>query len=208
MTWFNHGPRGSRLNRERQIGINRWIGGKKRRKASGRAFLLEGLERRELLAFAANVNFQPAGRPVPSGYVADTGDAFGQRSNGMQYGWNAPGVTTADRWTSADDLHDTLAAMQWQGNYSWEIAVPNGSYQIHIVAGDANSWNDLQRINAENVTVVDGRTTANSRWVEGTAIVTVSDGRLTLSSPSPASRNAIDFVDITSTDGTTTPPDP
>ena len=52
MTWFNHGPRGSRLNRERQIGINRWIGGKKRRKAADRAFLLEGLERRELLAFA------------------------------------------------------------------------------------------------------------------------------------------------------------
>src|SRR5439155_18734011 len=127
MTWFDHGPRGSRSHRKCQIGVNRSVGRNKRRSKFNRQFLLEGLERRELLAFAAHINFQPAGRPVPSGYLADTGDVFGQRSNGMQYGWNASGVTTADRWTSADDLHDTLAAMQWQGKYSWEVAVPNGT---------------------------------------------------------------------------------
>jgi glucose/arabinose dehydrogenase len=39
--------------------------------------------------FSVNINFQPAGVPVPAGYLADTGAVFGNRGNGQSYGWNA-----------------------------------------------------------------------------------------------------------------------
>lgn len=39
--------------------------------------VLERLEPRLLMAFSADANFQPAGVPVPAGYVADVGAAFG-----------------------------------------------------------------------------------------------------------------------------------
>jgi len=199
MPWFNYRPRGNRRIISSKNGKHR---------ISGRGISLEGLERRDLLSFSAHVNFQPEGKAAPSGYMADTGQLFADRGNSLQYGWNAQNPFVADRWTSADDLHDTNAAMQWQGNYTWELTVPNGTYNVNITAGDSNSWNDLQKINAENVTVVSGTTTSENRWVNGTASVTVTDGKLTISSPSALSRNTIDYIDVTSADGGTVTPPP
>jgi hypothetical protein len=40
-------------------------------------------------AWLVKVNFQAASAPsVPAGYIADYGDAFGDRGNGFAYGWN------------------------------------------------------------------------------------------------------------------------
>ena len=43
--------------------------------------------------------------------------------------------------------------MQYGGTYTWNIAVPNDTYRIHIVAGDPSYTDSVYKINAENVTV-------------------------------------------------------
>lgn len=151
--------------------------------------------------FTANINFQPAASPVPAGYVADSGAVFGARGNGLTYGWNLATNETRDRDnpSSPDQRFDTLNHMQKPSNPNarWEIAVPNGNYRVRIVAGDPSFFDGVFRINAEATLVVNGTPTTASRWVDSTATVTVSDGRLTLSSATGASNNKVCFVDIT-----------
>jgi glucose/arabinose dehydrogenase len=148
------------------------------------------------------VNFQPASSPVPAGYLADGGVVFAARGNGQSYGWNADNTAqTRDRnaSNSADQRYDTLTHLQKPANPDavWEIALPNGSYSVRIVSGDAANFDSVFRVTAEGVLVVSGTPTTSTRWIEGTATVAVSDGRLTIRSGSGASNNKICFVDIT-----------
>jgi hypothetical protein len=59
-----------------------------------------------------------------------------------------------------------------------EPAVPNGSYSVRIVAGDASHIDSYYRINVESTLAIDQRPVNSSRWVDRTVTVTVSDGRL------------------------------
>jgi glucose/arabinose dehydrogenase len=148
------------------------------------------------------INFQPAASPVPAGYLADGGAVYAARGNGQTYGWNADNAAQArDRnaASSPDQAYDTLTHLQKPANPNafWEIALPNGSYTVRIVSGDASHYDSILRLAAEGVMVVSGTPTSSSRWVEGTATVTVADGRLTLTNASGASNNKICFVEIT-----------
>lgn len=151
------------------------------------------------------VNFQPSGAPVPAGYLADTGAVYGNRGNGQTYGWNVSNTSfTRDRNStrSADQRYDTLNHMQKSGGArSWEIAVPNGTYTVFVVAGDAGHFDSVYRINVEGVLTVSGTPTTSTRWITGTTTVTVSDGRLTVSNGTGASNNKICFIDITPAGG-------
>jgi glucose/arabinose dehydrogenase len=151
--------------------------------------------------FTARVNFQPATAAVPAGYVADSGAAFGARGNGLTYGWNLATDETRDRDSanSPDQRFDTLNHMQKPSNPTarWEIAVPNGTYQVRIVSGDPANIDSVFRIAAESTLVVDGTPTTTARWVDGTSNVTVSDGRLTLSSAAGAANNKLCFIELT-----------
>ncbi len=150
--------------------------------------------------FEAHINFQPAGVPIPSGYFADTGLVFGDRGNGFSYGWdldNTAWTRDRDSSLSPDQRYDTLDHFQKNGSRTWEIAIPNGSYSVHIASGDSDFTDGIFKTNAEGVLVVNGTPTAANHWVEGTQTVTVSDGRLTVTSASGASGNKINFIDIT-----------
>jgi len=86
------------------------------------------------------------------------------------------------------------------GPWFWEIALPNGTYLVHIVAGEANNFDSTMRIKAESVLVVNGApNTTTERFREGTALVTVADGRLTVApSEADGAVNAkIAFMEIT-----------
>ena len=85
---------------------------------------------------------------------------------------------------SPDQRYDTLTHLQKPANPNavWEIAVPNGTYVVRVVAGDACNFDSVFRIAAEGVLTVTGTPTTSTRWIEGTATVTVTDGRLTISS--------------------------
>jgi hypothetical protein len=163
---------------------------------------------RAAVTSVANINFQTAGGPIPAGYLADTGAVFGARTGGLSYGWNIDNAANArdrDSTLSADQRYDTLNHMQKTGGATvWELAIPNGSYTVHIVSGDATAFNSVYKIAAEGVLVVNGTPTTGSRWVEGTKTVTISDGRLTLTNASGASNNKICFIDVSTVDSTPT----
>ncbi len=145
------------------------------------------------------INFQPSGAAVPSGYLADTGPVYGSRGNGYSYGWNTSNTAnTRDRNSarSADQRYDTFNHMQKGGTRTWEIAVPNGTYTVFVVAGDATAYDSVYRINVEGVLTVSGTPTSATRWISGTKTVTVSDGRLTVSNGTGGSNNKICFIDI------------
>ena len=147
------------------------------------------------------VDFQPASAPTVAGYLVDSGAVYGNRGNGQTYGWNAnTSAATFDRNSrrSPDQRYDTLTMMQhWTNpNGRWEIAVPNGSYTVRVVSGDANAHNSLFKVLVEGVPTVDGDPTAQNRWLEGTRTVTVGDGRLTISNGTGASNNKLCFVEI------------
>jgi PKD repeat protein len=152
--------------------------------------------------FSAKVSFRPAASPVPAGYVGDSGAAYGARGGSLTYGWNGDNsAATRDRNSavSADELHDGLIHLQKPElpDARWEIAVPNGTYSVHIVAGDPDHFDSVFRLNVEGVPVVSGTPTTSSRWVEGTGTVTVNDGKLTISNGSGASNNKMNFVELT-----------
>jgi len=149
--------------------------------------------------WAYQFNFQPAGRPVPQGYLADTGEAFADHG-GLMYGWNADQRRSArDRNSgrSPDQRYDTFIDLQTKSNPNafWEIAVPNGDYQVHVVAGDASNRGSNFRILVEGVEVMNGGP-ATAYWMDGVVTVHVDDGRLTISNGAGALNSKLSFVEI------------
>jgi hypothetical protein len=152
--------------------------------------------------FQAKINFQPLESWVPVGYVADGGLVFGSRGGGLSFGWNVDvTATTRDRNhpDSPYQMRDTLVHLQKPEapNARWEIAVPNGTYEVDLVAGDPAYYDSLFRIAAEGVVVIDGRPTSATRWLTGSARVRVSDGRLTITSAAGADNNKLNAITIT-----------
>ena len=121
-------------------------------------------------AATIRINFQLASAPVPSGYLPDGGLVYGDRGNGQTYGWNADNTQqTQDRNSSPspNQAYDTLTHMQRPANPNafWEIALPNGTYDVRIVSGDASYFDSVFRIAAEGVVVVTGTpTSAAAGW--------------------------------------------
>ncbi len=155
--------------------------------------------------FAADINFQPASAPVyGKGYLIDSSLPYGDRGNGYTYGWNAAFDETRYRANPAspDLRYDTFDHMQKPSNPNavWEIAVPNGNYEVRIVSGDPDNIDSIFKINVEGVLIVNGTPSASpflSHWVDsGYVDVTVSDGRLTVSNAPGASNNKICFIEI------------
>ena len=146
-----------------------------------------------------NVNFQTAASATPSGYVGDTGAVYADRGNGYSYGWNATTYTTdRDHTRSPDQRYDTQAHTQKNGaNGIWEVGLANGSYTVKLVAGDPSAYDSVYKFNLEGVLALNGTPNGSNYWIESTATVTVSDGRLTLSNATGSSNNKISFLEIT-----------
>jgi hypothetical protein len=137
----------------------------------------------------------------------DAGAPYGNRGNGYTYGWSGNNTGNAfDRNSplSPDQRYDTLIEIT-KGNTGnrWEIELPNGTYQVYIVAGDPANFNSTYRINAEGLLTVSGTPNSSTRWISGTRDINVSDGRLTITSGSGAKNNEICFIEITPATGLT-----
>lgn len=152
----------------------------------------------------AKINFQTPTSATPSGYLADTGAVFAARGNGLSYGWiggdNTAYTRDRDAVSSPDQRYDTLAHLGF-GNpqtytNTWELAVPAGSYRVRVVAGDPSFTDSYYNILAEGVATVNAAPTTN--WREGTVVVPVTDGRLTISNGPSGQRNKICFIEVSS----------
>ena len=147
------------------------------------------------------VNFQLPTTSTPAGYLADTGAPFADRSNGQSYGWGRDNsANTRERMdpSSPDLRFDTLIHMQ-KPSYPdavWELAVANGTYTVHLVAGDPQNIDSVFRINVEGVTAIDGTPSTQTHWLDGTVTVTVQDGRLTVSNAPGSSNDKLNFIEV------------
>jgi hypothetical protein len=150
--------------------------------------------------FAVRVNFQPASSPVPAGFVMDSGQVYGSRGNGYTYGWNADNrANTRDRNdpNTPSQAYDTVIRTQNGSDFTWELAVPNGYYEVRLVAGDPGFFDSDYIFNVENHgRVVWGTPTNEQRFFEAVITVDVSDGRLTISNDSSAVNNKLAFIEV------------
>ncbi|NVJ20758.1 MULTISPECIES: hypothetical protein [Myxococcus] len=150
--------------------------------------------------FELRVNFQPANVAVPAGFVADSGQVFGSRGNGHTYGWSADNTAnTRDRddANTPSQAYDTVIRTQNGGNFTWELAVPNGYYQVRLVAGDASFFDSDYIFSVEYYGhVLKGTPTTDNRFVEAVTTVDVNDGRLTIRNDSAAVNNKLAFVEV------------
>lgn len=158
--------------------------------------------------FAVKINFQAATSAGYPGYLADTGAAYGDRGNGHRYGWieGANTVLARDRNSanSPDERYDTLNQMQYNSppteTHTWEIAVPDGTYDVRLVCGDPDYTDSYYHVLAEGVTAAQGNAQGSGRrFIDQRSRVLVSDGRLTLTNGPGSYRNKICFVEIAST---------
>src|SRR5262249_45062250 len=123
---------------------------------------------------------------------------FADRGNGYRYGWNVDNTANARNRNSAnapDERYDTLNHLQRAGGAGrWEIALPKGTYNLHVVAGDPDFVDSINSLNLEGtvVTAPDG----NDNFDEYNAVVTVTDGRLTITPAAGAVNAKLDFIDI------------
>lgn len=166
---------------------------------------------------SVNVNFaagagNTAGNPVapvPLGYVQDIGEVFEDRGNGYSYGWdrNIVGDGRYRQAANSPDLrYDTfMHLIKATPPAVWEIALPDGPYQAHIVAGDPSNTDSVFQFDVEGAltaTVTPGGPGSfNVNWADFTVTCVVSDGRLTVrsgpNSQTTANNNKIGFIDIT-----------
>jgi uncharacterized delta-60 repeat protein len=144
------------------------------------------------------INFQAWNTVTPPTYIPDFGGPFAPRSR-LTYGWNIDNVNHRARNNpgSPDVRYDTLNHMQYNGtDAKWEIALPNGMYEVRLVAGDPSEANSIYRMNLEGAPALSGAPSGDVRWFRSTVNVQLSDGRLTLSNAPGAMNNKICFIDI------------
>lgn len=157
---------------------------------------------------STRISFMPTNSVPFEGFLADQGDVFGTRTNGFSYGWSADNRefmrdrrdNKNTKLKSPSRVHDFMAYLDHEkmtAPASWELALPNGEYRVRLVAGDLQKYDSIFGLKAEGVTVVDGVPDANKRWLEGTALVTVNDGRLTITNAPGSSNNKICFIEVT-----------
>jgi PKD repeat protein len=124
------------------------------------------------------INFQPSNAKVPEGFLPDSGYSYNEERG---YGWNGSGrLLPYDRNSSRspDQQHDTI--MYIYPYQHWEMAVPNGTYEVTVSIGDPIKTLSKQNVQAEGQTVFKNTYVAKGNWIEETVTVEVTDGRLTL----------------------------
>ena len=170
------------------------------------------------------VNFQIAGAPVPTGFIEDSGLAYDSRGTGT-YGWlkladdspiNASQAARDRNRSGVAQELDTFMHMQrgdccdsgFQDEVYWEYALPNGTYQVTVSAGDEPSNNDgydsQHTLNVEGTPALSGfQATSNNEYAQSTVVVEVEDGKLTVD-PVGGFNTKINYVTILSANANAT----
>ncbi|MBL9117205.1 MAG: DUF1929 domain-containing protein [Verrucomicrobiaceae bacterium] len=128
-------------------------------------------------ALNAQINFQPAGAAIPNGYTADSGSIFADQ-NGLTYGWTRSHTDrTRDRNYNNDQRLDTHIRMR--SGAVWEIAVPNGEYDVTVSVGDALG-NTTNTIRVEGQTMFNAVRLGMNAFRNATLRLNITDGRATI----------------------------
>jgi hypothetical protein len=130
--------------------------------------------------------------------LPDSGDLFGDRGNGFQYGWSSDHTDLdRDRNENDDQRLDTL--LHFHAGQNWQIALPNGSYAVTASIGDAGN-NSTHTLQVEGVSYWQSETLGANEFEQRTLLVTVDDGHLTLEMGSAAEKaTRINYLEIVPT---------
>ena len=152
----------------------------------------------------------------PHRYVNDSGAAYTATKG---YGWisqssSAPlsivgNSRDRDAAKFADQRLDTFMCMQYAGSGGvnqparWQYALPVGTYDVTVSAGDASfTTGSTHRIAAEGIVAIDNFVpTSSTRFKQATVRVSVTDGFLTLDAAG-GTNTKINFVEIVDADNT------
>ena len=142
-----------------------------------------------------SINFQEDTAAIPAGYLKDAGHVFGNRGNGFSYGWSSDHTDLdRDRNINPDQRLDTL--LHFHAGQNWEIALPNGTYEVTTSIGDAGNVS-THTLNVEGVPYWTNQSLVANQFLKQTQLVTVSDGRLTLDmGTAPEKATRINFIAI------------
>jgi len=149
-----------------------------------------------------NINFQPENSEVPHGYLADTGLPFANRNNGHSYGWSndiSEGSRDRNHNNAKDQRYDTLLHMLHPSlgiNDSWEIELPNNTYQVKLITGDPEYCDKLYQIAIEDILIINEAPNC-SHFIEKTVKVAVTDGYLTVKTLTDSIDAKLAFIEIT-----------
>lgn len=136
------------------------------------------------------INYQPPederDGETPDGYLADEGERFGDRGDGLRYGWiegDSPedNAEYRERGTDDDQRKDTLIHMDQEsvaGGIDWEIDVADGVYDLRIVMGDPDHTDQNNTIRVGDEILVDEEGVGGSNFIVHETTVTVTEGKL------------------------------
>jgi hypothetical protein len=183
--------------------LRKFLRARPHRNHSRRARLrFEELEARNLLsATTFHLEFGPAGAAVASGYTLVTPVGY-NASQG--YGWLNPSTVQAAAAGTGNPLHNNFAASH---SNDFEVALPNGSYNVTVTLGDSSSAHGPMTISAEGSKVYYSLSTSANQFVTLSFVVPSIQGLfdLGLTAAGEGSTFAINSLVITPVTSTTTP---
>ncbi len=143
------------------------------------------------------INFQPATAPAVAGYLVDGGSVYGDRGNGSTYGWvstNTANTRDRNAASALDQRYDTLNHLQKTAGQTWSLAVPNGTYEVHVVCGDPSYKDSVNTIAIEGLVAADPD--GQDNYDEYTVQATVTDGKLDITSATGALNAKLCFIEV------------
>ena len=151
----------------------------------------------------SQVTFGTEARKAIQGYFNDFGEAYGTRRTGETFGWldARNGTPVSNRAATSDDGGGSDQRRQQAiafGNKAWEMVVPNGTYWVKLVAGDANVTSGTYGYDVEGSAFLRGTAGADgARWITAETTINVTDGRLTITWPAGMANDALTYVEVT-----------
>jgi len=147
----------------------------------------------------AHINFQAAATSCRRRRTRRRWPILRRSRLGPEYGWDADNTANARRETTRSRRtfrYDTYNHMQKNGADSkWEIAVPNGMYQVTLTAGDPSATDSVYGVALEEASSRSAELRpADVRWFTSTTNVVVTDGRLTVRQRHRGQNNKIAFI--------------
>ena len=158
------------------------------------------------------VDFTNSAGSLQAGFAADTGQAYGVQGANGTYGWvnsstQAATANTAGTYnrtsptTAPFDQIDARTGIMLPTNRRWEYALPNGVYDVHVVAADSTNPAMVNNLTVEGFQLHDNDystdfTLKDNGFDEYYARVTVADGRLTLAAGPGSVSPRLAYIEI------------
>eukprot|EP00808_Paulinella_micropora_P005405 g24914.t1 len=131
-----------------------------------------------------NINFQPPQMAVPGGYIPDSGALFGSHGTDKQYGWSCDLQSFGDyrdrenQGTIASSLVVLDRNGYCMGEVTWQIALPNGTYNVIVGYSDRDYTSDTTGCKLQGLSASLGSVPQDTVKEFFTAKAQVTNGKL------------------------------